>query len=156
MIPGLGPVVFDLDGYGKIGSVISFEGAFARYGREEVKEGSLLLVVATNEGSYNFTPVSDQFLGMTRLRSAELGVDVVHAAVTGKSAFITGGGVIGETTDFTERRVITATLHLSDGRQTLYTQLGEQMQALFIAAMWPVWRSRWKARARGPQPSALV
>ncbi len=95
MIKGDVPKVFDLD-FGRVGAVISFEAAFARYGRDEAKAGAQLLVVASNEGSYEFTPVSDQFIAMSRMRAAELGLDVVHAAVTGKSTFITNGGVIGE------------------------------------------------------------
>ena len=91
MIRGEAPVVFDFP-IGNVGSVISFEGTFARYGRDEAKAGAQLLVVATNEGSYEFTPVSDQFIAMTRMRSAETGLDHVHAAVTGKSTFVTDRG----------------------------------------------------------------
>jgi len=103
MISGDAPIVFDLP-IGRIGSVISFEAAFGRYGRDEARSGAQLLVVATNEGSYEFTPSSDQFIGMTRMRAAELGLDVVHSAVTGKSTFITGGEV-GEVADFLEGKV---------------------------------------------------
>ena len=85
-------------------------------------------MVATNEGSYEFTPVSDQFIGMTRMRSAELGLAVVHSAVTGKSTFITGGE-IGEVADFLEEKVIIAELRLSDGTPTLYTSWGDWVQA---------------------------
>jgi apolipoprotein N-acyltransferase len=128
MIPGEAPVIFDL-AVGRIGSVISFEGAFGRYGRDEANHGAQLLVVATNEGSYEFTPVSDQFIGMTRMRSSELGLAVVHSAVTGKSTFISGGE-IGEQADFLEEKVMTAELRLSDGSRTLYTVLGEWVQTL--------------------------
>ena len=107
-----------------VGTVISFEGAFARYGRDEAKSGAQLLVVASNEGSYEFTPVSDQFIGMTRMRAAELGLDVVHAAVTGKSTFITDGGVVGETADFLEETVISADLRLAIGAAHLSTPAG--------------------------------
>ncbi|MGQ0849666.1 MAG: apolipoprotein N-acyltransferase [Actinomycetota bacterium] len=134
MIPGEEAVVFDLP-VGRVGSVISFEAAFARYGRDEARSGAQILVVATNEGSYEFTPVSDQFLGMTRMRSAELGLDVVHSAVTGKSAFISDGGEIGPPVDFLDERVITSTLHLSDGSSTLYTLLGEWVQALALIGL---------------------
>ena len=92
MIPGDGPVVFDLGDGLKMGSVISFEGGFSRYPRQHVEEGANFIVIATNEASYGTTPGSDQFIGMTRMRAAELGLDVVHAAVTGKSAFISAGG----------------------------------------------------------------
>ena len=133
MISGQVPVVFDL-AIGRIGSVISFEGAFARYGRDEANHGAQLLVVATNEGSYEFTPVSDQFIGMTRMRSGELGLAVVHSAVTGKSTFITGGEV-GEVADFLEEKVMTAELRLSDGSRTLYTIWGEWVQTLAGAGL---------------------
>jgi apolipoprotein N-acyltransferase len=133
MIRGGGPVVFDLP-IGRIGSVISFEGAFARYARDEARIGARILVVATNEGSYEFTPVSDQFIGMTRMRSSELGLAVAHSAVTGKSTFITGGN-FGEVAGFLEERVITADLNLSDGHRTLYTLWGEWVQAAAAAVL---------------------
>jgi apolipoprotein N-acyltransferase len=88
MIPGDGPVVFDLGDGLKMGSVISFEGGFSRYPRQHAAEGANLIVVATNEASYGTTPGSDQFIGMTRMRAAELGLDVVHSAVTGRSVVI--------------------------------------------------------------------
>ncbi len=132
MIKGAEPKVFALD-FGRVGAVISFEAAFARYGRDEAKAGAQLLVVASNEGSYEFTPVSDQFIAMSRMRAAELGLDVVHAAVTGKSTFITNGGVIGNNTDFLDETVLTADLRLATGPPTLYTRWGEWVQTLAIA-----------------------
>ncbi|MBK5269113.1 MAG: hypothetical protein JJE47_16955 [Acidimicrobiia bacterium] len=134
MIRGDGPVVFDLS-VGRVGSVISFEATFARYGREEAGIGAQLLVVATNEGSYEFTPVSDQFIGMTRMRAAELGLDVAHSAVTGKSTFITAGGVVGEGAGFLEEKVITAELTLADGTKTLYTDWGDWVQGLAVGML---------------------
>ena len=127
MIRGDRSGVFDL-APGRIGTVISFEGAFARYGRDAARAGAELLVVASNEGSYEFTPVSDQFIGMTRMRSAELGLDVVHAAVTGKSTFITDGGMVGEAASFLAETVIYADLELATGPATLYASWGEWVQ----------------------------
>jgi apolipoprotein N-acyltransferase len=127
MIRGDSTGLFDL-APGRVGTVISFEGAFARYGRQAAGEGAELLVVASNEGSYEFTPVSDQFIGMTRMRAAELGLDIVHAAVTGKSTFITDGGEIGEMADFLEETVLYADLHMATGSPTLYTRWGEWVQ----------------------------
>jgi apolipoprotein N-acyltransferase len=144
MIKGKGPVVFDL-AIGQVGSVISFEGAFGRYGRDEARTGAQILVVATNEGSYEFTPVSDQFIGMTRMRSAELGLAVAHSAVTGKSTFIVGGR-IGEVADFLEEKVITAELRLSDGAPTLYTRWGEWVQAVAAAGLALVFLQRWRRK----------
>ena len=145
MISGDDPVVFDLP-VGRIGSVISFEGAFARYGRDEAKTGAQLLVVATNEGSYEFTPVSDQFIAMTRVRAAELGLSVVHSAVTGKSTFVIGGEV-GEVADFLEEKVMVAELRLSDGNPTLYTTWGDWLQGLVGVAVILVIAGRLRIRS---------
>jgi apolipoprotein N-acyltransferase len=134
MIRGEEVVLFDI-GRGTMGSVISFEGAFARYARQNIGLGGQLLVVATNEGSYEFTSVSDQFIGMTRMRAAEIGVDVVHSAVTGKSTFITAGGRVGETTGFTDETVITGTLRMRDDGPTLYVMAGEWVQTLAVAGL---------------------
>ncbi len=101
-----GPVVFDLGDGLKMGSVISFEGGFSRYPRQHVEEGANFIVIATNEASYGTTPGSDQFIGMTRMRAAELGLDVVHAAVTGKSAFIDAGGGLSPTTGLGTQEVL--------------------------------------------------
>jgi apolipoprotein N-acyltransferase len=145
MIRGDEAVVFALP-IGRVGSVISFEAAFGRYGRDEANAGAQLLVVATNEGSYEFTPVSDQFIGMTRMRSAELGLAVVHSAVTGKSTFISRGEV-GEMAGFLEERVITADLRLSDGTRTLYTRWGEWLQGIAVAVLGLLLAYRWRTRS---------
>jgi len=143
MIPGDEPGLFALE-RGVIGTVISFEGTFARYGRDVAKEGAQLLVVATNEGSYEFTPVSDQFFQMSSMRASELGLDVVHAAVTGKSTFFTDGGVQGETADFLLQRVLSGTVRLATGPPTVYTRLGDwvQMLAIIGGAAFVIWKKR--------------
>jgi apolipoprotein N-acyltransferase len=143
MIPGDEPGLFDLES-GVVGTVISFEGTFARYGRDAAKAGAQLLVVATNEGSYEFTPVSDQFFQMSSMRASELGLDVVHAAVTGKSTFFTDGGIQGETAEFLEQRVLHGTVRLATGPPTLFVRLGEWVQALAIVAgaALVIWKER--------------
>lgn len=108
MIRGEGPVVFDV-GY-QLGSVISFEGGISVYALEHRREGAEAIVVATNEGSYGMAPTADQFIGMTRMRAVELGVPVVHAAVTGKSTFVDPLGNVGSTTGLGTMEIITATL----------------------------------------------
>ncbi len=129
MVPGDGVVLFDLDG-GRFGSVISFESSFARYGRDTVKTGAGLLVVATNQGSYPYSVASDQLIGMTRMRSAELGVDVIHSAVTGRSTIITDAGVVGPKTPLAEPAVVTGTVQMREGSPTLYTLWGDWVQIL--------------------------
>lgn len=129
MIRGSDPVVFD-EGFGPFGSVISFESSFSRYARDTVNAGARLLVVATSQASYPFSNASDQLIAMTRMRSAELGVDLVHSAITGKSTLITDGGVVGETTDLVAAEVLTGTVEMRQSGRTLYTVLGDWLALL--------------------------
>jgi apolipoprotein N-acyltransferase len=138
MIRGDGPVLFDLDGVA-FGSVISFESSFARYSREHVRAGADLLVVATSQASYPFSHASDQLIGMTRMRSAELGVDVIHGSVTGRSVFITDGGVLGEPTGLAEITSLRGVVQSRSDGLTVYARLGDWVQLVGLA--WLV--DRW-------------
>jgi apolipoprotein N-acyltransferase len=139
MIPGDGPVVFEADGY-RLGSVISFEGAFSRFARGHVVEGAQVIVVATNEGSYGLTPASDQLIGMARMRASELGVPVVLSAVTGKSTIIDRTGLVSETTGLGTQEVLFGEIQL--GNPTPYAATGDLV--LIVAALTGVlaWWSR--------------
>lgn len=141
MVPGDGPVVFDFPDF-TLGSVISFEGSFARYARQHVQAGARVLVVATNEGSYGFTAVSDQLIGMTRMRAAELGVPVIHAAVTGKSVFIGyDGEFISGTSGLAGSEIVLGEVH--PGSSTVYARLGDWVMYLAVlAAVAGAWRHR--------------
>jgi apolipoprotein N-acyltransferase len=142
MIPGDGPVVFDLGGGVELGSVISFEGGFSRYPRQHARAGANLVVVATNEGSYGTTPGSDQFIGMTRMRAAELGTPLIHAAVTGRSVFIgEGGEFISETTGLGTMEILNATV--PPFARSIYARTGDVLMiasALIGLVTW--WRAR--------------
>jgi apolipoprotein N-acyltransferase len=126
--------VFELP-QGTLGSVISFEGAFPRSTRPFARDGADLLVVATNKASFGDTPVSDQFIGMTRMRAAELGTSVVHAAITGKSAFIDADGTILSQTEAFRSEVLLGTVNFRDAGLTPYAQFGDWLQYLAIAAL---------------------
>ena len=126
--------VFELP-QGTLGSVISFEGAFPRSTRPFAQAGAELLVVATNKASFGNSPVSDQFIGMTRMRAAELGVDVVHAAITGKSAFIEADGTIVSQTEAFRPEVLLGTVHFRTAGLTPYARFGDWLQYLAIAAL---------------------
>ncbi|MBT8203486.1 MAG: apolipoprotein N-acyltransferase [Acidimicrobiia bacterium] len=131
LLPGDENTVFELPG-GTLGSVISFEGAFARSTRAMVREGAQLLVVATNKASFGDTPVSDQFIGMTRMRAAELGTGVVHAAITGRSAFIDADGSLQSRTEAFESDVLFGTAVYRSAGLTPYARLGDWLQYLAI------------------------
>jgi len=141
MIPGEGPVIFDLETF-ELGSVISFEGSFSRYAREHVRAGAGVIVVATNEGSYSTTPASEQLIGMTRMRAAELRVPVVHSAVTGRSTVIdSSGAIVSDVSGLGTQQIIRGTINPRGG--SLYAIVGDVF--FYIAAfagvlMW--WRAR--------------
>ncbi|MGH8871004.1 MAG: apolipoprotein N-acyltransferase [Acidimicrobiia bacterium] len=141
MIPGDGPVVFDLGEGLHMGSVISFEGGFSRYPRQHVEAGADFIVVATNEGSYGTTPGSDQFIGMTRMRAAELGLDLVHAAVTGRSTIIDAAGHFVEVTGLGTREILYG--EVAGRKPSIYATIGD---LLMIAAALTGLITWWRAR----------
>jgi apolipoprotein N-acyltransferase len=156
---GEGPVVFDLalgDYAFRLGSVISFEGAFPRYARSEVQAGAQVLVVATNEGSFGVGPASDQLIEMVRFNAVALGVDVVHAAVTGHSTFVSAGGdrSAAETGLFTAE-VLYGSVRVQEARRTLYAMAGDWLELAAIAgaavALVIGWRNPREFRIR-PRP----
>jgi apolipoprotein N-acyltransferase len=124
MVRGDGPVVFSTD-WGSLGSVISFEGAFARIMRGPARAGAGLLVVATNNSSYGLGPASDQFIGMTRMHASALGVDVIHAALTGRSTIISDNGSVGPTSGLFTAEILIGEVRVRSSGTTLYTVLGE-------------------------------
>jgi len=132
MVRGDGPVVFPTD-WGSLGSVISFEGAFARIMRGPVRGGAKLLVVATNNSSYGLGPASDQFIGMTRMHASALGVDVIHAALTGRSTIISDNGSVGPISGLFTAEIVTGEVRVRESG-TLYTTLGEW--PYLVAILW--------------------
>lgn len=151
MVPGEGPVVFDLGQGVHLGSVISFEGGFARYPREHANAGANLIVVATNEGSYGTTPGSDQFIGMTRMRAAELGSPVIHAAVTGKSVLIDESGAFASnTTGLGTTEIVSATLY--PHARSIYAATGDiLMVAMALVGIATWWRTARPLVASAPE-----
>lgn len=129
MIRGTGPVILPL-GDAAVGSVISFEGSFGRYAREHAALGAQLLVVNTNQSSYGWGAASDQMIGFTTMRGAELGLDVVHAAISGRSTII--NDTPGIRTPLYEDAVISGTVTLRDAPPTLYARWGDWLTAALL------------------------
>ncbi len=146
---GEGPVVFNLEVDGeevRLGSVISFEGAFIRHMRAEIRAGANLMVVATNEGSYGRGPASDQLISMVRFNAVSLGVDVAHVAVTGRSTFISAGGSIAETTDLFTADLVVGTVQVQNSRRTFYAVTGDWLQVSAILAAMVVLATGFSSR----------
>jgi apolipoprotein N-acyltransferase len=153
---GPGPVVFQM-GVGeasfRLGSVISYEGAFPRYLRSEARAGAQLMVVATNEGSYGRGPASDQLIEMVRLNAAAAGLDVAHVAVTGHSTFVYADGARARSqTGLFTAEVLRGVVRVQESRRTLYVILGDWLELAAIAgaavALVVGWRNPREFRIR--------
>jgi apolipoprotein N-acyltransferase len=133
MARGEEAVVFELPG-GTLGSVISFEGSFARLMRDEVKAGAELMVVATNESTYIDSPASDQLINLTRVNAAAVGVDLVHAAITGRSVIVKADGEVVASTDVLTTEVLLGEVQFRNAGPTLYARFGDWLLLVSLAA----------------------
>jgi len=130
MIRGDGQKIFMVNNT-KISTVISFEGSFQRYIRNSVKDGAELVVILTNQASYGESGMSDQFILMSRANAISNGRPIVHAAITGKSAFIDHKGQVVAKTKLFETGVLTEKLEAKQ-KETPYSRYGNYLNYIFI------------------------
>jgi apolipoprotein N-acyltransferase len=105
-----------------IGDVICFEVAYDEVVRDTVTHGAQLLVVQTNNATFNEAEARQQ-LAMVRLRAVEHGRDALMSSTVGVSAFVDPAGNVYDATQFNAKAVIERTVVLRDGR-TVATRLG--------------------------------
>jgi len=129
MIRGTEAVVFPTE-QGGLGSVISFEGSFARSMRSTAKAGAQAMVVTTNTSSYGKSPATDQAIGMVKVNAAAIGLDTVYASITGKSTFIEGNGTVGETTEQLEELVLYGSIQYNADVPTVWVRFGDWLAIL--------------------------
>ncbi|HEX5936734.1 MAG TPA: apolipoprotein N-acyltransferase [Actinomycetota bacterium] len=164
-IPALDQIAYQLEpgdqvhtlrapGLPELGTPICFENSFAALDRRLVLEGAELLVVLTNNAAYRDSAASAQHLQMSRMRAIEDGRWVVHAAVSGISAFIGTDGRAHHRTDLFEPAVIRQTVRASTER-TAYVRLGDWLPILsVVVAVGLAAVPRGRRRDR-PAPEAL-
>ena len=137
------------------GDVICFENSFPSIDRTLIAQGAGFLVVQTNNASYGFTAASRQHLLMSQLRAVENGRWVVHAAVSGISAFIDPDGRVVAETGLFEPAILRHRIQVSTGH-TLYTRFGDWVPwaSLVLSAglLFARRRRRRPARPVGPLP----
>ena len=130
MIRGDGQKIFMINDT-KISTVISFEGSFQRYIRNSVLDGAELVVILTNQASYGESGMSDQFILMSRANAISNERPIVHAAITGKSAFIDHNGKVISKTELFETTVLTEKLE-ARRTETPYSKYGNYLNYIFI------------------------
>ncbi len=99
-VPGAGSGVVEAADV-SVGVATCWEAVFDRAPRESVRNGAQVLVIPTNNATFNET-MSRQFLAFAKIRAFEHRRPVVVAGTTGVSAIITPDGrVVDETAFFT-------------------------------------------------------
>jgi apolipoprotein N-acyltransferase len=122
--PGDEVTLISLPGLPRIGTPICYENSFPSIDREMTRQGAGFLVVVINNASYERTAASEQHLLMSRLRAVENGRWVVHAAVSGISAFIDEHGRVVDSRGLFEPATMRTMVRSSD-RRTTYSRLGD-------------------------------
>ncbi|TCC00669.1 apolipoprotein N-acyltransferase [Micromonospora zingiberis] len=105
-----------------LGDVICFEVAYDGLVRDTVIGGAQLLVVQTNNATFDVAEARQQ-LAMVRLRAVEHGRPALMASTVGVSGFVDPDGRVSDATGFNTRAVVVRQLRLTEGR-TLATRLG--------------------------------
>ncbi|MGC5020202.1 apolipoprotein N-acyltransferase [Micromonospora sp. DT47] len=113
-VPGATPGVVDT-GPAVLGDVICFEVAYDGLVRDTVDGGAQLLVVQTNNATFDVAEARQQ-LAMVRLRAVEHGRGALMASTVGVSGFVTPDGRVSGATGFNTRAVVLRQMALTDGR----------------------------------------
>ncbi|MFC4092198.1 apolipoprotein N-acyltransferase [Micromonospora sp. GCM10011541] len=135
-VAGTHPGVLDA-GPAVLGDVICFEVAYDGIVRDTVTGGAQLLVVQTNNATFDVAEARQQ-LAMVRLRAVEHGRAALMASTVGVSGFVTPDGRVTGATGFNTAAVVVRQMQLGDGR-TPATRAGVwpevALAALAVAAL---------------------
>jgi apolipoprotein N-acyltransferase len=141
-----------------VGATICFEVAYDDLVRDSVRAGAGLLVVQTNNATFNEAEARQQ-LAMVRLRAVEHGRPALMASTVGVSGFVTTSGAVLDATGFDVPAVISRDMALGTAR-TMATSLGPGPEIALTAgavvalgaAWWtrPGWRRAMAGRAAAP------
>ncbi|WP_243704893.1 apolipoprotein N-acyltransferase [Micromonospora sp. KC723] len=112
-VPGATPGVVR-SGPAVLGDVICFEVAYDGLVRDTVDGGAQLLVVQTNNATFDVAEARQQ-LAMVRLRAVEHGRTALMASTVGVSGFATPDGRVSGETGFNTRAVVVRQVTLADG-----------------------------------------
>ncbi len=154
LTPGERVHTLQAPGLPRFAAPICFENSFPALDRDLVRQGAEFLVILTNNAAYDETAASAQHLQMSRIRAIEDGRWVVHAAVSGISAFVDPSGRTYQQTGLFEPALIRKTIRASIDR-TPYVRWGDWLPVVSLAfaiGMAAVPRGR---RAERPEPARL-
>jgi apolipoprotein N-acyltransferase len=136
-VAGTAPAVFSLPNknQGRFGTVICYETAYPELVGAFVSRGARMIVVSTNNASYQRTAASAQMVALSQLRAAEQRMWVAQSALTGISAVIGPTGKVVEHTKLFDTEVLTPTVRFATTR-TVYGRFGDWFPAaVFLVAL---------------------
>jgi len=150
-VPGTGTGVLTTP-VGPLGAMISYEVFYADRGRAPVRAGAQLLVVPTNTSSYASAQIPTQEIAASQVQATQLGRDLLQAAPTGYTAWITHRGDLLTRSALGARQLVPADLHRRSGT-TVYVRWGDApelvVSLLALATGWHLSLRRLPRRGRG-------
>ena len=118
-IAGDAPQSFTIEPGLEVAVLICFETLFADLARTNIRAGgtdAAVLLAITNDASFQRSAEPDQHLAQSRMRAIETGRWVVHAALSGSSAFVDPDGGVHQATELFTQEVIRRDVPLAVGR----------------------------------------
>ncbi|GAB3138197.1 apolipoprotein N-acyltransferase [Micromonospora sonneratiae] len=115
-----------------LGDVICFEIAYDEVVRDTVTGGAQLLVVQTNNATFDSAEALQQ-MAMVRLRAVEHGRSSLMASTVGVSGFVSPDGRVSGATEFNTPAVVIDEMQLRDGR-TVATRVGLWPEIVLVVA----------------------
>jgi apolipoprotein N-acyltransferase len=130
--------------------LVCFETLFSDLARSNVRAGEQdagLILAITNDASFQRSAEPDQHLAQSRMRAIETGRWVVHAALSGSSAFVDPEGRVYDATELFVQDTIRRDIPLAVGR-TPFLVIGDVvglagaalLVGLLVLAALPAWR----------------
>jgi len=126
-IAGAGPQAFEVAPGVWAAVAICFETLFSDLVRTNVRAGDVdagLVLAITNDASFQRSAEPDQHLAQSRMRAVETGRWVVHAALSGSSAFVDPEGQVHDATEIFIQTTIRREVPLAVG-STPYLRIGD-------------------------------
>ncbi|MFK3984396.1 apolipoprotein N-acyltransferase [Micromonospora sp. NPDC050397] len=113
-----------------LGDVICFEVAYDDVVRDTVTGGAQLLVVQTNNATFDEAEARQQ-MAMVQLRAVEHGREALMASTVGVSGFVGADGRVTGATGFNTAAVVVRRVHLGDAR-TVATRVGVWPEVVLV------------------------
>ena len=125
-------------GIGKLGELICYDSTFSELSRQAVIEGAELLLLGTDDSWFRYSVATKQHLAQSVFRCIENGRDMIRAANTGISAFLSYNGEINGATGSMVEATTIGKVNLKN-HQTIFTRFGDLgllLLAIFVITIY--------------------